>query len=61
MLDGRPLLFIAPAVAIGFCAYSFKRASSDTNVLLGAVLALVLAVFFTGIAFTVLLPWVPHT
>ena len=61
MLNCRPLLFIAPSVAIVFCAISLKRASADTNSLLGAVFALVLAVFFTAIAFTILLPWIPHT
>lgn len=61
ILKSRPLLLIAPGAAIILCAYSFKRASADTNVLLGAVFALVLAVFFTAIVFTILLPWIPHS
>lgn len=61
MLKSKPLLLIAPGVAIVFCAYSFKRASADSNILLGAVLALALAVFFAVIAFTILLPWIPHS
>ncbi len=61
MLQSRPLLLITAVAAVGFCAYSFKRASADTNFLLGAVLALVISIFFIGIAFTILLPWIPST
>jgi hypothetical protein len=61
MLKSTPLLLIAPGVAIIFCGFSFKRASAETNVLLGAVFALVLAAYFAAIAFTILLPWIPHS
>lgn len=61
MLQSRPFLLIAAVAAVGYCAYSFKRASADTNVLLGAALALVISIFFLAIAFTILLPWIPHT
>ena len=61
MLQSKPLLLIAAVAAVGFCAYSLKRAAADTNVFLGAVLALLISVFFMAIAFTALLPWIPHT
>lgn len=61
MLQSRPLLFAAAAAAVGYCAFSFRRSSADTNILLGAVLALVISIFFLAIAFTILLPWIPHT
>ncbi len=61
MLQSRPLLLIAGVAAVGFCASSLKRATADTNVLLGAVFVLLISLFFMAIAFTVLLPWIPHT
>lgn len=62
MLKGSPLLVIAAVAAVGYCAYSFKRADVDNkNILLGAVFALVISIFFIAIAFTILLPWIPHT
>ena len=61
MLKSRPLLLIAPGTAIVFCACALKRATTSTNILLAAVLALVLATFFTGIVFAIMLPWIPHS
>ena len=61
MLHGRPLVLLAAGAAVIFCAYSLNRASADTNILLGAALALVLAIFFTAIVSSILLPWIPHS